>query len=108
MDLCVDYDNVALRASTFPSATPAGGVKAGKYTKDKVADSLPSCLATCCARTDSCDVVFFHDDTCFLIQCNSTAPELCEPESRDEEKFRFTYMIRVRDTEPPQTGEEIR
>ena len=67
----------------------------GKYLKDPNANDLASCASKCCESTD-CNTVFLFNEDCFLIVCNTTNPELCEPAPRSGEKFKNTYMLNLR------------
>ena len=74
-------------------ATPKGGAGAGVYTRDEMADSLISCLWSCCTSS-VCHTLFFHNQACYLIQCNST--DACSPIERSDSKFKDSYLITVR------------
>ena len=39
--------------------------------------------------------MFYYNGECFLIQCNKTNPDACDPEYRKGEKFENTYLIKV-------------
>lgn len=81
-------------SSFFPPVFPLFG-SLGRYLKDVDAHTLPECTLSCCNHVD-CNTVFLHGTTCFLLTCNTTHPENCEPQSREGDKFKDTYMLNLR------------
>lgn len=74
--------------------TPFGNTTAGHYTKVKEAQTLVDCVNACCT-TESCNVAFFFNTSCFLIQCYSNT--YCTPFKRKGTKFDKSFMVQVRE-----------
>ncbi|ELT92487.1 hypothetical protein CAPTEDRAFT_186078 [Capitella teleta] len=100
LDLCSNFEDEAADSFVHQSATPKGGAGAGVYTRDVAATSLTTCLVSCCEST-SCQTLFFHKDTCYLIRCNST--DSCSPVARTEAKFKNSFLVIVRSVGPSQS-----
>ncbi|CAH1773919.1 unnamed protein product [Owenia fusiformis] len=94
-DLCTDYDEKELTAALHMKVTPKGGMYAGKYSKVPDAHDLTQCVKSCCGSR-TCNTVFLHDETCFLIACNTTNPEACSPMERTEDRFSGSFMVELR------------
>ena len=96
-DLCIDYEEVTVRDHVHESATPLGGVYAGKYIKAAEDVEVTECFKLCC-QCEVCNVMFYHSETCFLIVCNVSYPhqDACKPKQRQGDKFKDTFMIDVR------------
>ena len=94
-NICLDLTENVVMKNLYSGFTPIGRVDAGTYTKIEVAKSLPDCLSSCCDQ-DSCNIAFYHNDVCYLISCNASHPDLCDPQKRDGKKFDNTYLITVR------------
>lgn len=98
--LTVDLCSTTFSAQTVASnvkfgIAPRGGKDAGTFWKDASAKDFVECLNSCCNR-DSCNVAFFFSESCFLITCNTTYPEGCEPEQRQEKKFQDSFWVTLR------------
>lgn len=74
---------------------PRGGPNAGQYWKDKKATDLASCTKSCCYNS-SCNVAFLHKKACFLIACNKTIPNACDPIDTENDDFAGSMLIRLR------------
>ncbi|XP_023236915.1 dyslexia-associated protein KIAA0319-like protein isoform X2 [Centruroides sculpturatus] len=85
--------------------TPWGNTTAGHFTEVKEANTLTSCTMECCVE-DTCNVVFFFNGTCFLIECNSKQD--CQPLKRSGTKFSESYMVIVRSSTVHSTDEDYR
>ncbi|XP_050397494.1 dyslexia-associated protein KIAA0319 isoform X1 [Patella vulgata] len=84
-------------SNIHPSAIPTGGKEAGKYLKVKSAQDLVTCVNSCCLTTlDNCDIVFFHQQVCYWIKCNTSLVNGCEPKNVTEAKFNQTFFITVK------------
>ena len=40
--------------------------------------------------------MFFFNDACLLIACNTTWPEGCDPVPSDDDRFEEAFLLRVR------------
>ncbi|CAG2121813.1 unnamed protein product, partial [Medioppia subpectinata] len=58
--------------------------------------TLLSCTQSCCIRSD-CNVVFFHNDSCFHITCHTM--KSCEPMKRTGGKYSKSSMILIRNAD---------
>ncbi|XP_046548789.1 dyslexia-associated protein KIAA0319-like protein [Haliotis rubra] len=77
---------------------PKNGSNAGRYTKDINAVSVLDCVVSCCNEA-TCDSVFFHQNTCYQLECNRSIPGACDPFEANDPKFNNTYYINVRTVE---------
>ncbi|XP_067665958.1 dyslexia-associated protein KIAA0319-like protein [Haliotis asinina] len=82
---------------------PKNGSNAGLYTKDINAYSVLDCVVSCC-NEGTCDSVFFHQNTCYQLECNRSIPGACDPFKANDSKFNNTYYINVRTVEYTSTS----
>lgn len=97
IDVCTDYESLDTDEWLHSHATPKGNTDAGLYSVYKPAVTLESCLKACCDHVSTCDTMFFHSGTCYLITCNGTAVNGCDPNFRKVPKFENTYLVNVRE-----------
>ncbi|KAK7091316.1 hypothetical protein V1264_009012 [Littorina saxatilis] len=71
-------DNLDLSEIVYEHSIPRAGKGAGHFTKVAEIDNWIDCVVVCCAG-GSCDVVFFFNQTCYMIQCNATVRNGCQP-----------------------------
>lgn len=76
---------------------------AGKYAEAQNASDLYSCVGECC-KTTSCNVAMFYNQTCFLIECVTSAG--CLPVKRNSSVQLEMVLVRTVVTEH-QTWEEV-
>ena len=81
-----------LELEEFQSASPYANTSAGQYFKLGVL-SMEKCIYSCCEMLE-CNIVFIHNNICYLIKCESD--KSCEPLPRDGVKFQNTYIVKVR------------
>jgi len=93
-----NLDNIRdmISASFKKGVIPTGGPDAGKYLRDYHAKNLFQCVVSCCDSPDDCNVMFYSEEKCFLIACNASWPEGCDPIRSKQRKFADAYMLLVR------------
>lgn len=97
MDICQKPTNKeAVFNAVHYHSVPVGRLQAGVYTKNKTAKKLADCSYSCCLNK-SCNSVFYHNKTCYLIQCNASWVGSCDPQNTDDPKFADTIYVTVRD-----------
>ena len=74
-----DLDAAILSESVHTQSLPRAGKRSGLFTKVPELDTWIDCVVMCCAETETCDVVFFFNQTCYMIKCNVSVPNGCEP-----------------------------
>ncbi|XP_013408789.1 dyslexia-associated protein KIAA0319-like protein isoform X2 [Lingula anatina] len=94
-NLCEDVNEEQLEKAMNFRSLPKGGASAGYYSKNTEAKDLKGCVLSCC-RKPTCNVVFLHKKTCFLIECNATVPDACDPMTTDTPEFESSLMIQLR------------
>lgn len=95
-DICSSTINESeARDAIHRGFKPRLGSNAGRYTKDINAAAVLDCVVSCC-NEGSCDSVFFHQNTCYQLECNRSIPGACDPLKADDPKFNNTFYISVR------------
>jgi hypothetical protein len=74
-------DSKAYEDALHENSIPQAGKKAGVFHKYKEIDDWISCVVMCCERQE-CDVVLFFNETCYMIECNVSISQGCEPVQR--------------------------
>ncbi|KAL8578420.1 hypothetical protein ACOMHN_014919 [Nucella lapillus] len=91
-----------IRRFVHDHSMPLGGKQAGTYQKSSSSSLLPKvpeltdwidCLVMCC-EVDTCDVVFFFNDTCYLINCNASFVNGCLPIEKTSSVASKMVMVR--------------
>ncbi|KAJ8322025.1 hypothetical protein KUTeg_000496 [Tegillarca granosa] len=99
VDICQKPTNKeAVFNAVHYHSVPFGRLQAGVYTKNNTAKKLSDCSYSCCLNK-SCNSVFYHNKTCYLIQCNASWVGSCDPHSTDDPKFADTIYVTVRNVD---------
>nr|KAG5701482.1 hypothetical protein BaRGS_000878 [Batillaria attramentaria] len=60
----LDFDSII-----FDNSVPKGAKNAGRFHKARQIDRWEDCVVVCCVD-EECNLVYFFNNTCYLIQCN--------------------------------------
>lgn len=96
IDLCTSsITSEILEANFRQGVVPKGAAEVGTVRKDVNAETFLDCVSSCCLLP-SCNVMFFYNRTCYLISCNVTWPEACDPETRADRRFSSARWLSLR------------
>ena len=91
-NVCSDYD---FKPGLHTYSALAGGLDAGNFTKFDHLTTARECLHQCCdPKAINCDAIWFVNQTCYHVQCDSDAK--CKPESKTIAEFKNSSVAHIR------------